>query len=76
MKITPKTALEYLDNCAKKYTGTREDHVILQASLQVLTAEVAAAEKLRAEKQAMKEAEKLTPIEGGGGEPATGSESE
>ena len=36
MKITPEKAIEYLDNCAKKHHGSREDHVILQLSIQAL----------------------------------------
>jgi len=76
MKITPKDAIAYLDNCAKKYTGTREDHVILQASIQVITAEVEKAEKLRAKLEEIENERKLAKIDGGKGEPPEAAEAE
>lgn len=37
IEITPENALERLDGVAKKHSGTREDHALLQGSATLLT---------------------------------------
>lgn len=37
MKISPEEALKYLDTVVSKSSGTREDHEVLKASVQILT---------------------------------------
>ncbi|MAF27858.1 MAG: hypothetical protein CL819_01260 [Croceicoccus sp.] len=66
MQITPEKALEYLDNAAKTYKGTRDDHVIMGASLQVLRGVLQDNADLRAKLEEVEAAKKLTPIDGGG----------
>jgi len=76
MKISEDEAIQYLDNAAKKYNGTRDDHVILQAAIQIVMGIRKQRDELLAEKKAMKDSEKLTPISGGGGDAAEPAESE
>ena len=47
MALTPEQALAHLDEVAQKFSGTRQDHVVLQASVQTLAAALTELQTLR-----------------------------
>jgi hypothetical protein len=36
VELSPEKAIDHLDGVAKKYQGTRDDHFILSASVQII----------------------------------------
>lgn len=67
MRITPETALEHIDNVCAKFEGTRTDHAILQASIQLLANVVKEHKQWRDERDA--EASKAASAEAAKGLP-------
>lgn len=56
--LTPEAALDYLDNVRKKYQGTYDDHLVLNASVETLKVLVVDWRRMKTEEQRREQEER------------------